>query len=90
MGKRAKYDLSLPFNRFLKNNPGFTLPVISTLTGVGYFPLYHMTQGRMPTLLTAVAVEKFTKGELSCEDLMSPAKKKEYEEMKDSVIAKIA
>lgn len=90
MPKKAEYDQSLPFNKYLKKYPKFTIPVIASLTGIGYFPLHHLKQGRMPTLLTAVALEKWTDGELLCEDLMSPKKKKEYRDMKNNVIAKIA
>ena len=94
MGKKAYIDESLPFNKFLTNNPDMTVALIAHLTGIDYFPIYHLRQGRKPSLSTAVAVVDIAGGKLSCKDLL-PKKDREklegkIQEMKNKFPLKCA
>ncbi len=91
MNKR-KVDSSLPFNKYLEKNPE-KIEVIAAKTGLSYAQVCHMKQGRMPSLISAVAMEAYTKGKLGglqCKDLLPPEDRERIKDMKKNYENKIA
>ena len=50
--------------------------VFAANCGVSFHQIYHIYRGGVPTLKTAVAIQNFTEGEVTCEKLL-PVKKVE-------------
>ena len=87
MARKLNIDEKLPFNKYMKKHPDLRIDHISAATGVGYFKIYRLMKGGMPTLLTAAAIEHYTKGEVKCADLIPKKKLKEWQDIKYRCLA---
>ena len=87
--KKGKIVHALPFNKYFKKNPQ-PKELIALNTGLTLSQVYHMRQGRMPSLMAALAMEDYTKGEVTCRDLLPPEDQEKIEAMKRNYENKIA
>ncbi len=87
--KKGKILHSLPFNKWHVKNPQ-PKELIALNTGLTNSQIYHMKQGRMPSLMAAVAMEEYTEGCVTCKDLLPPEDQQKLQAMKKNYENKIA
>ena len=51
--------------------------------GVSFYNIYNLYRGGCPSLKTAIAIEKYTEGELTCFSLLPKERHQEIEEAKN-------
>jgi DNA-binding transcriptional regulator YdaS (Cro superfamily) len=56
------------------------IPVIAARCGLTFSQLYNLTRGGCPTLKTAIAIERYTEGLVTCKTLLPPKMLKEIED----------
>ena len=69
-----------PFYKYL-NGSEERAALISLNCGISLPQTYHLKQGRTPSLLVAIAIQSYTKGELKCRDLLPKEDRKKLEEL---------
>ncbi len=74
MPKKMNVNESLPFNKYMKKHPEWSVDDIASMSGISSYKIYNLKRGTHTTLLTACLMEAFSKGDLKCEDLL-PIKK---------------
>ena len=83
-------DEKSPFNKYVAKHGKEDIDAFAKEAGLKYFQVYNIRRGKMPSLLTAVRMELFTKGELSCGDLLTEEKRKAFKEYKKEIKKKCA
>ena len=58
------------------------IAVIAVRCGLTFHQVYNILRGGCPTLKTSIAIERYTKGEVTCEKLLPPKMLNEIEENK--------
>jgi DNA-binding XRE family transcriptional regulator len=66
------------------------LTVLAARAGVSFHQLYHIERGGCPSLKTAVALEKYTEGEISCSTLLPKDQHNEIEKKKKQYSEEVA
>ena len=56
------------------------VPVIAARCGLSFHQLYNIGRGGCPTLKTAIAIERYTEGLVTCEKLLPEKLLKEIED----------
>lgn len=59
------------------------MTVFAARCGLTFFQVYNISRGKCPSLQTAVAIEKYTEGEITCETLLPVEKIEEIEKRKE-------
>jgi hypothetical protein len=57
--------------------------VIAYRCGLTFHQVYNILRGGCPTLLTAIIIEQYTDGEVTCESLLPPEMMQEIEKRKE-------
>lgn len=60
------------------------ITVIAYRCGLTFHQVYNILRGGCPTLKTAIAIEQYTKGEVTCESLLPPNMMNEIEKINDT------
>ena len=65
--KKDKTGLTLIEYRDKYRTP---ITVVAARCGLTFHQIYNILRGGCPTLKTAISIEKYTKGEITCESLL--------------------
>ncbi len=66
----------MKFNEYLEET-GISITKMAYRCGVTFHRIYHIKNGKIPTLKTACIIDKYTKGKVSPKDLLSEDLRKE-------------
>ena len=58
---------------------GISISKLAQRTELTFHQIYHMLRGGMPTLMSAISIEKYTSGRVTAEELLTEALKKKQE-----------
>tara|TARA_R110002126_G_scaffold200505_1_gene348101 strand:- start:1216 stop:1458 length:243 start_codon:yes stop_codon:yes gene_type:complete len=65
--KKSKDPISL---KEYRDKYGIPLTTLAHRCGISFHKMYNIVRGGCPTLKTAVSIEKYTEGEVTCEKLL--------------------
>ena len=66
-----------------KERYGTSFRTIAKRAGLSFSQVYNIKRGVSPTLRTAMSIEKYTRGEVTCQSLLPPEVQKEINLLKD-------